>query len=64
MKNFTIALGIALIAAFGVGCFQVGGMYRELLQYRQDDAIHKSLFSDGDTSVKAMLPHSMLKGKK
>ena len=39
MKNVIIALSVALIAAGGVGVFQTGMMYRELLDYRQRDAV-------------------------
>jgi hypothetical protein len=39
MKNAIIALSVALLAASYVGIFQTGMMYRELLDFRQRDAV-------------------------
>jgi hypothetical protein len=42
MKNLAIALAVALIAASDVGSFTVGMMFKELLVYRQNDAIRQA----------------------
>lgn len=61
MKYVTTGLVVALIGAFGIGCFQVGMMYNELLGYRLKNT---TMFSAAQAMSDERENHAQTSGKK